>query len=135
MVVESLDVGSIRTIVNTHFHGDHVFGNGLMGHDVTIVAHELTRYDIVATGLGLTRLWPAVTWGCVAPIAPTVTFTDRLTLHQGDLTIELIHVGTAHTTGDVVAWLPDERILFTGDVAFSGGTPYLLMGSVQGSLR
>jgi cyclase len=105
-----------------------------MGDDLTIVAHELTRHDMAATGLGLTRLWPEVTWGRVAPALPTVTFRDRLTLHQGDLAIELIHVGTAHTTGDVVAWLPDERILFAGDVAFSGGTPYLLMGSVRGSL-
>lgn len=132
---ESLDTRGVHTIVNTHFHGDHTFGNGLMGDGVTIVAHELTRQDIAATGLGMTRLWPAVAWGRVAPAAPTVTFPDRLTLHQDDLAIELIHVGTAHTTGDVVAWLPDERILFAGDVAFSGGTPYVLMGSVQGSLR
>ena len=133
---ESLDdPRPVRTIVNTHFHGDHTFGNGLMGDGVTIVAHELTRQDIAATGLGMTRLWPSVAWGRVAPAAPTVTFTDRLTLHQDGLAIELIHVGTAHTTGDVVAWLPDERILFAGDVVFSGGTPYVLMGSVQGSLR
>jgi cyclase len=132
---ETLDAGPIRTIVNTHFHGDHVFGNGLMGDGVTIVAHELTRHDIAATGLGLTRLWPAVVWGRVAPTLPTVTFTDRLTLRERGLTVELIHMGAAHTTGDVVAWLPDERILFAGDVAFSGGTPYVLMGSVAGSLR
>lgn len=132
---ESLDPGGIRTIVNTHFHGDHTFGNGLMGDGVTIVAHELTRHDVAATGLGMTRLWPAVLWGRVAPTTPTVTFPDRLTLYECGLRVELIHVGTAHTTGDVVAWLPDDRILFTGDVAFSGGTPYVLMGSVEGSLR
>lgn len=133
--VESLDAGPVHTVVNTHFHGDHTFGNGLMGDGVTIIAHELTRHDMAATGSGMTRLWPDVTWGRVAPVLPTVTFADALTLHEGGVTIELVHVGTAHTTGDVVAWLPDERILFTGDVAFSGGTPYVLMGSVEGSLR
>jgi cyclase len=125
----------VHTVVNTHFHGDHTFGNGLVGDGVTVVAHELTRHDMAVTGHGMTRLWPEVAWGRVAPDLPTVTFTDRLTLHQCDPAVELVHVGTAHTTGDVVAWLPDERVLFTGDVAFSGGTPYLLMGSVEGSRR
>lgn len=131
----ALGHGPVHTVVNTHFHGDHTFGNGLMGDGVTIVAHEATRREVTATGLGMTRLWPDVAWGRVAPTPPTVTFTDALTLHEHGVTVRLMHVGTAHTSGDVVAWLPDERILFTGDVAFSGGTPYVLMGSVQGSRR
>jgi cyclase len=49
--------------------------------------------------------------------------------------VDLIHVGPAHTTGDTVVWLPAERVLFAGDVLTSGCTPFVLMGSVAGSLR
>ena len=40
----------------------------------------------------------------------------------------------AHTTNDVVAWIPERRVLFTGDLVFNGGTPFVLMGSVAGAL-
>ncbi|MBL7627038.1 hypothetical protein I7412_07635 [Frankia sp. CN6] len=45
---------------------------------------------------------------------------SELTPHSGDRRVELRHPGfTARTTGDVVAWLPDERVLFTGDLIFT----------------
>jgi len=40
----------------------------------------------------------------------------------------------AHTTNDVIAWLPEHRILFSGDLVFNGGTPFVLTGSVSGSI-
>jgi cyclase len=49
--------------------------------------------------------------------------------------VELHHFGTAaHTTNDVVAWIPERKVLFTGDIVFNGGTPFVLMGSVAGSM-
>ncbi|MCZ9340495.1 MBL fold metallo-hydrolase, partial [Streptomyces sp. TRM76130] len=86
-------------------------------------------------GLGLRGLWPDVEWGDLELVVPDVTFRDSLTLHAGDLTVKLIQVGPAHTADDVVAWIPERRVLFTGDVAWSGVTPYVLMGSVGGSLK
>lgn len=123
-----------RYVVNTHFHGDHVFGNADFA-PAAVVAHHRTGSDMVEAGLGLTRLWPDVEWGDIRLTPPDVTFTDRLTLPAGRLTAELIHVGPAHTASDVVVWVPQRRVLFTGDVAWSGVTPYVLMGSVDGSLR
>ena len=41
----------------------------------------------------------------------------------------------AHTTNDIVAWIPERSVLFTGDLLFVGGTPFVPMGSVSGSLR
>jgi cyclase len=126
------------TVVNTHFHGDHVFGNGQFAPRATIVAHEGTRADIAEAGLGLRQLWPEVEWGETPLTLPTLTFRDGLTLHTGGRTaprVELLHLGPAHTATDVVAWVPDRGVLFTGDVAWSGVTPYVLMGSVSGSLR
>lgn len=132
--VASVATGEPDLIVNTHHHSDHTFGNSLFGPRTTIVAHEETRTQSAAAGLGIQTLFPHVDWGAVAVRLPTVTFTDSLTLHVGDLRVELIHLGPAHTTNDTVVWLPAERVLFTGDIAMAHVTPYVLMGSLAGSL-
>lgn len=134
---ESLDrlcPGPGRMLVNTHHHGDHNFGNHAFGSSATIIAHERARTEMAETGLALTTLWPQVEWGEIRVVLPTVTFADRLTVYVGARRADLIHVGPAHTTNDVVVWLPDERVLFAGDVVLSGATPFNLMGSVSGAL-
>jgi cyclase len=131
---ERLGNGPVRTVINTHHHGDHVFGNGLFAPPATIVAHDLARAEMAETGLGLTYLWPGVEWGDIGVTLPSVTFRTAMTVHQAGRMIELLHVGPAHTTGDVVAWLPEERTLFAGDVVMPGCTPFNLMGSVAGAL-
>ncbi|WP_432112457.1 MBL fold metallo-hydrolase [Streptomyces sp. YPW6] len=124
-----------RLIVNTHFHGDHTFGNAeLAGPGTVVVAHERTRTEMAAAGLGLTGLWPGVDWGDIQLVLPEMTYRQQLTVHQGDRVIELIHPGSAHTTNDTLVWLPRERVLFAGDVVLPGCTPFVLMGSVAGSL-
>jgi len=47
----------------------------------------------------------------------------------------LIFVGPAHTTNDIIAWIPERKLLFSGDVIFNGGTPFALGGSVGGWLE
>jgi cyclase len=132
--VERVAPGGPDIVVNTHFHGDHVFGNAQFAQRATIIAHELTRSDMVEAGLGLCHLWPSVDWGEPKLVPPDVTFQDTLSLRVGDLTVVLLQVGPAHTASDVVAWVPERKVLFTGDVVWSGVTPYVLMGSVECSL-
>jgi cyclase len=132
--VERLHPGPGRVLVNTHHHGDHTFGNHVFGPSASIVAHELARAEMASTGLALTELWPQVEWGHVEVTLPTVTFRERLSLYVGDREVELIHVGPAHTTNDVVVWLSTDRVLFAGDVVLGGSTPFNLMGSIRGAL-
>jgi cyclase len=132
--VDGLGAGPGRTVVNTHHHGDHHFGNQVFSPSATVVAHDLARPEMAAAGLALTELWPEVEWGRLRIVLPALTFADRLTVHIGDRRAELLHVGPAHTTNDVVVWLPDDRVLFAGDVVLSGATPFTLMGSVTGTL-
>ncbi|MER7133286.1 MBL fold metallo-hydrolase [Streptosporangium saharense] len=132
--VDSVAGGARRLVVNTHFHGDHVFGNAVFGPEATVVSHEGTRAEIAETGLALTGLWPDVTWGDVSVVLPDVTYTDRLTVHAGGRRIELISAGPAHTRHDTVVWLPEERVLFAGDIVMPGCTPFVMMGTVRGSL-
>jgi cyclase len=125
----------IRTLVNTHHHGDHTHGNCLLPL-ATIIGHPLCREEIVKTSFPpLAGIWSAVEWGDLHPSPPFVTFDDHLTVWVDDLRVELHYIGTpAHTTNDVVAWIPERSVLFTGDLVFVGGTPFVPMGSVSGSL-
>ncbi|MET9497752.1 MBL fold metallo-hydrolase [Streptomyces sp. NPDC006552] len=123
-----------RFVVNTHFHGDHTFGNFVFP-EATVVGHERARQDAAAAGTHLTGLWPDVCWGELEIVVPALTYRDRMELHLGDHRARLLHVGPAHTTGDTVVWLPGPRVLFTGDVVMAGVTPFCPMGSVSGSLH
>ncbi|WP_285735169.1 MBL fold metallo-hydrolase [Nocardiopsis sp. ATB16-24] len=123
-----------RYLVNTHPHGDHTFGNRFFAADAVIISHEATRSEMDAAGLHLTGLWPDVAWGAVGVQLPMITFPDRMTLHVGGIHVELLHLGVAHTTNDTVVWLPEQRVLFTGDVAMSGVAPFCLTGSISGSI-
>ncbi|MCF6475336.1 MBL fold metallo-hydrolase [Nonomuraea sp. MG754425] len=128
--------GPITTLVNTHHHGDHTFGNWLFP-EATIVGHEGVREQIIAEGVPAYRAsWSSgVEWGRMEPAPPFLTFTDRVTLHSDDLRCEVRHVGhPAHTTSDSYVWIPERRLLFAGDLVFNGGTPFVLMGSVAGAL-
>ena len=81
-------------------------------------------------------VWTDVDYGDLELTLPFLTFADRLTLWADDLRCELLFAGApAHTTNDVVAWVPERRLLFTGDLVFNGGTPFVLMGTVTGWLR
>ncbi|MFG2136876.1 MBL fold metallo-hydrolase [Streptomyces sp. NPDC048650] len=124
-----------RLVVNTHHHGDHTYGNSVFTPEATVVGHAACRRELLAAGHQLHAVWPGVEYGDILLTAPTVTFTDELTLHVGDIEVRLLHPGVAHTPGDTVVWLPEQRIVFTGDLIFNGGTPFLFMGSLAGSLR
>ena len=69
--------------------------------------------------LGLARAHAEST-KTIKPVPPDTTLSDRLTLFRGDREIQVIFCGRAHTGGDVVIYLPADRIVYTGDMAFSG---------------
>lgn len=59
----------------------------------------------------------------IRSVTPTLTFEHTLTLHSGGRTLQLLHLGRGNTAGDIVLWLPDERIVATGDLVVRP-TPY-----------
>ena len=125
----------IRTLVNTHHHGDHTHGNYVFLPAATIIGHDLCREEVIASGLGTKGMFPGVDWGEIVVAPPVVTFEERLNLFADDLRVELIFVGPAHTTNDIVAWIPERKVLFAGDIVFNEGTPFAMMGSVAGWLE
>jgi glyoxylase-like metal-dependent hydrolase (beta-lactamase superfamily II) len=125
----------IAQLINTHHHLDHTGGNRFF-RGATIVATEKCREALVP-GFPplplLQRFMPrfAREFALLRVELPTVTFQDRLVLHDGDREIHLWHPGmTAHTVGDATVFLPKERVLFTGDIAFHYVTPLAFQGHV-----
>ena len=117
----------IRYVINTHFHFDHAHGNQVYPAGVQIIGHEFT-YEMLANGESVGRSynrfadWFAGVPGGpegqdgLVPTAPTMTLSDNMTLHRGDREIRLLFLGRGHTGGDVVVYLPAEKILITGDL-------------------
>lgn len=132
----------IRSLVNTHANGDHCYGNQLVnGAEIiasTAAAHEMTEVPpaMLATltnapgevGDLFRGFFGAFHFEGIEMKFPTRTFDGRLDIEVGGRLVELIEVGPAHTKGDVIAYVPDARTVFTGDVLFIGGTPIVWAG-------
>ncbi|MFC4496976.1 MBL fold metallo-hydrolase [Streptomyces ovatisporus] len=123
------------TVVNTHHHGDHTYGNAVFSPGATVIGHESCRAEALRAGRQLHVIWPEVEFGDIRVTAPALTFRDELTVHVGETEVRLLHPGVAHTTGDTVVWLPEQSVVFTGDIVFRNGTPFIPMGSLSGSLH
>jgi cyclase len=129
--IRSVSDKPLRTLVNTHHHGDHTYGNHLLLPAATIVGHEHCRSEILRTGLAIKPIWPDVEWGHIEIAPPFLTFEERVNVYVDELKVELIYVGPAHTRGDVVVWIPERKLLFTGDIVFNDCTPFVAEGCVE----
>ena len=138
-VSRETDGAPVTCVVNTHQHGDHAYGNSLLPDETMIIGHEATRAGLLADPIidACPPFWdPVPSWGNVTRRPPNLTTSGGFTLRCGSHQIEVHHPGyRAHTDGDLVAWLPRQRTLFTGDLLFNNVTPMVLMGSLDGALQ
>ena len=124
----------VTRLVNTHHHIDHVGGNFFF-REAEIVSHTFCREEIVRTGLPVEFLQKriprfAAEFPKLKLAVPAVTFEDRMVFHQAEREVELRHLGPAHTFGDAFVYLPKDKVLFAGDLAFYYVTPLAFQGHV-----
>jgi len=127
----------IERLINTHHHVDHTLGNALFPADTEILAHARAKAEMERTGLGalplIERLAPrfkGMLDGARERL-PDVTFDGSgIELAIGGRRARLLHYGTGHTRGDIVVHLPDEGVLFAGDLAFFYVTPLAFEGHI-----
>lgn len=67
--------------------------------------------------------------------APTLTFNDHLDVSIGGKSVELLEVGPAHTKGDILVWVPDDQVVFSGDILFIEGHPIVWEGPVSNWIK
>ncbi len=114
----------IKYIINTHYHGDHVFGNQVFSEAVEIIGHKNVRSTLLETEKQHKKLFsdyfkvPGLDKVVITP--PTLTFHKELSLQFGDKTANIIHPGTAHTDTDAYIYVPELRLLITGDLFLNG---------------
>jgi cyclase len=115
-------------LVNTHHHGDHVNGNQFFAH-TEILSHPYCRDECVKAAATTPKMWdktPGLAEGTEERrlVPPSVTFKDDLTYFIGGTEVQFKFAGPAHTWGDMMAYLPQHKILFAGDVGFFWVAPY-----------
>ncbi|GAB77442.1 cyclase [Austwickia chelonae] len=129
----------LRYAVNTHLHGDHTYGNVLLPERTVLVGHERMRAGLAADPFvcGCPPLWERpLDWGVDGQRRlPDLTVSGDASVYVGDQEVRVAHPGrVAHTDGDLVVHLPQQRVLVTGDLVFNRVTPMVAMGSVTGAL-
>jgi cyclase len=142
----------IDVLVNTHANLDHTFGNQLVeGAEIIASAdcaeemmeqnpgflHGLRNWrDLGERGQRINRAMGHFDFNDIVITPPTRTFEEgKITVPLGNREIEVIHVGPAHTRGDVIVYSPSDRIVYTGDIMFIGGHPVIWVGPWSNWIR
>ena len=127
----------IRYLINTHHHGDHIYGNHVFV-GATIISHNYCRSEAIEQGIRdpdiMNTIFPEFDFRGIAITPADITFDRQLTLHIDEQEIRLLYFGPSHTAGDIIVYLPEERIIFAGDFIFLYSTPLGMEGSFAGWL-
>jgi glyoxylase-like metal-dependent hydrolase (beta-lactamase superfamily II) len=140
------DARAIATVLNTHANGDHCYGNQLV-RDTRIIASDASAKEMDEVPPPLLHAFKQLDLGVegnkfvadafgpfrfddIEPTLPNETFSGSLTVDAGGRPVTLDEVGPAHTRGDVIAWVPDARVVLTGDILFIGSTPIVWAGPI-----
>ena len=105
----TLSSSPIRIVVNTHFHGDHIEGNSVLGPTTVIIGHDNVLARLNA--------------GKTPPAYPMVTFTDSIHIRFNGETVHVRHYPAGHTDGDAVVFFENSKVLHMGDMFFFGMFP------------
>mgnify|MGYP006271731417 FL=1 len=120
----------VKHVVLSHYHAVRVLGasgygaaNIIASQDTYDLITERGQQDYESEFERFPRLFnaietvPGLTW-------PNIVFKGAMTVWLGSVEVQLLQLGRGHTKGDTVAWLPRERVLFSGDLVEFGATPY-----------
>jgi len=120
----------IKYVLMSHYHAVRVMGASAYNAEQIIASKptydlivERGEHDFKSEVGRFPRLFndvesvPGLTW-------PSMVFEGKMTIFMGKRRVEIIHAGRGHTAGDTIVWLPDDGVLFSGDLVEFGATPY-----------
>ncbi len=122
-------MGSLKFVVNTHWHGDHTGSNPIFGKEAAIIAHANVRERLKA-GNPARNAPPMDAKGW-----PVITFEQGLSIHFNGEEIKAVHFPRGHTDGDSVIFFTGSNVVHMGDDFFAGRFPFVDLnsgGSVEG---
>ena len=128
----------VRFLINTHFHGDHIYTNHFFPGAVVIcdaTTRVLTKKASPSEIEEYSKFWPEIDFTGAEITPQDMGFEKNLTLYNDEREIQLVSVGPAHSPSDTFVYLPNERIVFCGDLLFYYCTPFALMGYISGYIQ
>lgn len=143
----------IDTLINTHANGDHTFGNQLVA-DARIIGTRACVTEMLERPPEFLRermdnwkqlgeagafmhevMGSRFDFSGVVNVPPTDAFDGAMTLRVGAKEVQLLEVGPAHTHGDLLVYVPEDRIVFSGDVIFVKGHPVVWAGPISNWIK
>ncbi len=134
--IRKISDGPIRFVINTHYHGDHVGGNEVIGSTGAIIVAHDNVYKRMSTEQ-FNSFFNKTTDPYPAVALPVITFDDHITLHLNGEAVTAYHVPHGHTDGDAIIHFPVSNVIHMGDIYFNGQYPYIDLdggGTFQGIL-
>lgn len=124
----------VRLVIAENGQGHAMLGNTYwVAQGVPVLAHEDAAHEFGDSegprGLELLRNYARENAEGTEITMPTETFSDRKDITMGDTRIAVLHLGPAHSPGDTQVWLPDQKVLIAGDIAFSERMPPIFQGT------
>lgn len=129
----------IKYVVNTHYHLDHAFGNCVFADmGAHIISHINCRRQVLR--IQDQALEAAKSFGMddaslegTRIIVPDMAFEQEMELDLGNRVVRLLYSGqSSHTPGSITVWIPEQKIVFAGDILFTDFHPYLAEGDLEG---
>jgi len=114
--VRELTDKPIKYLFNTHSDGDHIMGNRYFPASIVVMAHENCRDDFFKENFGRESDWGTPEF---YPFTPSITFSKTMDLWLGKQKVEFYYFGAGHTTGDAFVYVPEEKVVFIGDMYFA----------------
>ena len=114
--------------INTHYHGDHTFGNQIFKNSKTIIAHKNVRNRLIESGqehLSLFKTFglPGIDEVEITP--PNIIYEKEMEIWLGGYRLQLLYHGKGHTDGDTIIYIDQLRTIITGDLVFNKKIPYM----------
>jgi glyoxylase-like metal-dependent hydrolase (beta-lactamase superfamily II) len=123
----------VRLVINENGQGHAMLGNNYwIGQGVPVLAHVDAAAEFAhdaGQALASLKNYARENAEGTDPMGPTETFEDRREITMGDMRIEVLHLGPAHSPGDTQVWLPDLGLMIAGDIAFHERMPPIFEGT------
>ena len=144
--VKKLTPLPVRFLIDTEVHADHTTGHYVFSPPAVIVNHtgagEAMRKGFVPERMpNLIRQFPEMAAAAqdYRLVPPQIEYRDKLTIHLGERTIEVLYLKNVHSEADSAVWLPQERVLFAASVAIQNGInilrPFVTIPDMLNAMR
>jgi cyclase len=121
--VTRISTRPVRYLINTHWHWDHVGGDGLFGKAGVVIFSSTQTRDYIVKAQANPGLPPGSPYSADPAAIPVVTVDNGASFHMAGQTVEIINVPPAHTDGDLIVRFVEADIIQTGDTFFHGFYP------------